>query len=204
MNLLPSQDEVMSWLEKTGALRHGYFKYPNGMYANQYLQMAHAMRYYQHLKTMSVALSRKLRGNTELRAMIPHLSVVSPATGGLAVAYGIVEALRANMVYWAEETIEGQPQRFRQYVQPQPGEKILLVDDILRSGRNLTNLKRIVEEHGAQVVGLAVMVYQPTPNTADFGEIPLYHLARIDAEYYSEDEAHALMAKGIQFENVWV
>ena len=174
------------------------------MYGNQYLQIAHAMRYFQHMKTMSVALSRKLRANTELRAMIPQLSVVSPATGGLAVAYGIVEALRANMVYWAEEVIEGQPQRFRQYIEPQKGEKILLVDDILRSGRNLTNLKRIVEERGAEVVGVAVMVYQPMPVTADFGDIPLYYLARIDAEYYAEAEAQAMMAKGIVFEEVWV
>jgi orotate phosphoribosyltransferase len=204
MNLLPTQEEVMSLLERTGSLRHGYYQYPNGTYANTYLQIAHSMRYYQHMKTMSVALSRKLRANTELRAMIPQLSIVSPATGGLAVAYGIVEALRANMVYWAEEVIEGQPQRFRQYVEPQPGEKILLVDDILRTGRNLTNLKRIVEERGAIVVGIAVMVYQPTPRTADFGEIPLYHLARIDAEYYTDEQAAAMKAKGIQFEDVWV
>ncbi len=204
MNLLPTQEEVIGVLEKTGSLRRGHYKYRNGMYANQYLQIAHAMRYFQHMKTMSVALSRKLRANTELRAMIPQLSVVSPATGGLAVAYGIVEALRANMVYWAEEVIEGQPQRFRQYIEPQKGEKILLVDDILRSGRNLTNLKRIVEERGAEVVGVAVMVYQPMPVTADFGEIPLYYLARIDAEYYAEAEAQAMMAKGIVFEEVWV
>ena len=142
MNLLPTQEEMVSLLEKTGSLRHGYYRYPNGTYANQYLQIAHAMRYYQHMKTMSVALSRKLRANTELRAMIPQLSVVSPATGGLAVAYGIVEALRANMVYWAEEEIEGHPQRFRQYVEPQPGEKILLVDDILRTGRTLVCLSK--------------------------------------------------------------
>jgi orotate phosphoribosyltransferase len=204
MNLLPTQEEVMSLLEKTGSLRHGYYKYPNGMYSNQYLQIAHAMRHFQHMKTMSVALSRHLRSNTELRAMIPQLSVVSPATGGLAVAYGIVEALRANMVYWAEEEIEGQPQRFRQYVEPQPGEKILLVDDILRSGRKLTSLKKIVEERGAEVVGLAVMVYQPTPNSATFGDVPLYYLAKIDAEYYTDAEAQAMMAKGIQFEQIWV
>ena len=204
MNLLPTQEEVMSLLEKTGALRHGYYKYPNGSYSNMYLQIAHAMRYFQHMKTMSVALSRKLRAKTELRAMIPQLSVVSPATGGLAVAYGIVEALRANMVYWAEEQIDGQPQRFRQYVEPQPGEKILLVDDILRSGRQLTSLKKIVEERGAEVVGLAVMVYQPTPDTANFGELPLYYLAKIDADYYTEEQARTMMAKGIQFEQIWV
>lgn len=204
MNLLPTQEEVMSLLEKTQALRHGYYRYPNGMYANQYLQIAHAMRHFQTMKTMSVALSRKLRANTELRAMIPQLSVVSPATGGLAVAYGIVEALRANMVYWAEEEIEGQPQRFRQYVEPQAGEKILLVDDILRTGRKLTSLRKIVEERGAQVVGLAVMIYQPTPSTADFGDLPLYYLAKIDAEYYTEDQAQAMMSNGIKFEQVLV
>ena len=124
MNLIPTHEEVMKLLEETGALRHGYFHYPNGVRSSQYLQLAMAMRYYQNAKTLSVALSRKLRQNTEIRAMIPQLSVVAPATGGLAVAYGIVEALRAAQIYWAEEDIEGQPQRFR--LQPAPSLGLIL------------------------------------------------------------------------------
>lgn len=204
MNVIPTHEEVMKLLEETGALRHGHYHYPNGVRSNQYLQLALAMRYYQHAKTLSVALSRKLRQNTEIRAIIPQLSVVAPATGGLAVAYGIVEALRASQIYWAEEDIEGQPQRFRQFVEPRPGEKILLVDDILRTGTKLSAMKRLVEQHGGEVVGLAVMVYQPTPKTPSFGDLPLYYLAKLTPKYYTEEEAAELERGGIAFEKVWV
>jgi orotate phosphoribosyltransferase len=203
MHLIPSEGEVIGLLMETGALRFGYYRYPNGIHSNEYMQIALAMRYYQHARTLSVALSRKLRANPEIRAIIPQLSVVAPATGGLPVAYGIVEALRARQVYWAEEDVEGQPQRFRQYIEPEPGEKILLVDDILRSGAKLTALKKLCEDRGAHVVGLAVMVYQPTPKTPDFGALPLYYLARLDARYYSPEEVAELQAQGAVFEQVW-
>ena len=38
-------------------------------------------------------------------------------------------------------------------------------------------MKRLLEGYGATVVGLAVIIYQPTPNTLDFGNLPLYYLA---------------------------
>ncbi len=111
MHLVPTQEEVVALLRDTGALRDGHFEYPNGLHANEYLQVALAMRYYQHARTLSVGLSRLLRANTELRAMIPELSIVAPATGGLPVAYGVCEALRAHQVYWGErdEGVPGSP-----------------------------------------------------------------------------------------------
>ena len=45
-----------------------------------------------------------------------------------------------------------------------PGEKVLLVDDILRTGRKLSELKNLVEGRGGEVVGMAVVVYQPNPS----------------------------------------
>ena len=60
--------------------------------------------------------------------------------------------------------------------------------DILRTGNKLTEMKRMLEAAGATVVGLAVVIYQPTPNTADFGSLPLYYLAKLDASYYADSE----------------
>src|SRR6266446_9773823 len=114
MHLLPTQDEVVQILRDTGALRDGHFEYPSGLHSNEYLQVPLAMRYYQHARTLSVGLSRRLRANPEIRAMIPQLSIVAPATGGLPVAYGVCEALRAHQVYWAEKS-EGRGMRFRQF-----------------------------------------------------------------------------------------
>src|SRR5256714_8281782 len=169
MHLLPTGDEVVRVLRDTGALRDGHFEYPNGLHSNEYLQVPLAMRYYQHAKTLSVGLSRLLRTNPEIRAIIPELSIVAPATGGLPVAYGVCEALRAKRVYWAEREAAEKTLQFRQYIEPLPGEQVVIVDDILRSGSNLGELKTLLESYGAIVVALAVIIYQPTPKTRDFG-----------------------------------
>src|SRR5271169_6480690 len=149
MNLLPTPEEVVSVLRETGALRDGHFEYPSVLHSNEYLQVPLAMRYYQHARTLSVGLSRLLRANSEIRAILPELSIVAPATGGLPVAYGVCEALQAKRVYWSERDSEDQPMRFRPFIEPLPGEQVVLVDDILRSGRRLGDLKTLLESYGA-------------------------------------------------------
>jgi orotate phosphoribosyltransferase len=204
MHLLPTPEEVVRVLRDTGALRDGHFEYPSGVHSNEYLQVPLAMRYYQHARTLSVGLSRLLRANPEIRAIIPELSIVAPATGGLPVAYGVCEALRAKQVYWAERDDEHQPMRFRQYLEQHPGEQVVLVDDILRSGRKLTEMKTLLESRGATVVGLGVVIYQPTPKTKDFGSLPLYYLAKLEASYYADAEHCDLCRRGVKLEKVWV
>lgn len=202
MHLVPTQKEVIELLRQTGALREGHFVYPNGLHANEYLQVALAMRYYQHAKALSVGLSRLLRANTEIRAAIPELSIVTPATGGLPVAYGVCEALRAHQVYWAEAEEGSSELRFRQYLEQVPGEKVLLVDDILRTGRKLGELKALLEAKGAQVMALAVVIYQPTPKTPDFAPLPLYYLAKLEASYSRDAASCELCHQGIPAEVV--
>src|SRR4051794_28761661 len=167
MHLLPTNEEVIALLRETGALRDGHFEYSNGMHTDEYLQVALAFRYYQFAKLLSVGLSRRLRADPEIRAMIKELSIVCPTIGGLPIAFGVCEALHARQVYWAEPDQDAVGLRFRQFVEPEKGEKILIVDDILRSGRRLNLLRSLVEAKQAELVGLAVAVYQPNPTVAD-------------------------------------
>jgi orotate phosphoribosyltransferase len=204
MHLVPTQEEVVTLLGHTGALRRGHFEYPGGLHADEYLQVPLAMRYYQHAKTLSVGLSRLVRANPEIRAIIPELSIVTPATGGLPVAYGVCEALGARQVYWAERENGNAPLRFRQYVEQMPGERVLLVDDILRTGSKLTQLKQLVEASGAVVVGLAVFVYQPAPDATDFSPLPFYYLAKLNAIYWRDAGACTLCRQGVPLERIRV
>ena len=204
MHLLPTQDEVVRVLRDTGALRDGHFEYTNGLHSNEYLQVPLAMRYFQHARMLSVGLSRLLRENAEIRAIIPELSVVTSANAGLPVAYGVCEALRARQVYWAEREEEDQPMHFRQFLEQQAGEQVVLVDDILRSGSKLQEMRELLESRGARVVAMAVIIYQPTPRTRDFGTLPLYYLAKLNASYYA-DAAHCDLCKqGMTLQKVLV
>jgi orotate phosphoribosyltransferase len=202
MHLIPTEEEVVAVLRETGALRGGHFEYPNGLHSDGYLQTALAFQHYQHQRMMSVGLSRLLRAHPEIRAIIPQLSIVAPATGGLPVAFGVCEAVRAKKVYWAEQEHDDEPLRFRQYLQPEPGEQVVLVDDILRSGAKLTGLKALLESHGAKVIGLAVLIYQPNPATLTFGDLPLYYLAKLSSHYYSDAAGCELCKAGVPLERV--
>src|SRR5437764_7194229 len=204
MHLIPTQDETVALLRETGALRDGHFEYPNGLHSNEYLQVPVAMRHSQDHRLLSVGLSRLLRANPEIRAIIPELSIVAPATGGLPVAYGVCEALRAKQVYWAERDEDHQPLRFRQYLEQHPGEQVILVDDILRSGSKLTEMKTLLEQRGATVVAIAVVIYQPTPHTHGFDPLPLYYLAKIDPSYSDDAAGCELCRRGVPLEKVWV
>lgn len=203
MELIPTQEEVVALLRETGALRTGFFEYENGLYSNEYLQMAVAFRNYQHMKTLSVALSRLVRTNSEIRAAIPQLSVVAPAPAGLPVAFGVCEALRARRVYWAERSNDDEPQRFRQFLDQDLGEKVLLVDDILRSGRKLSELKSMCEANGAEVVGLATVVYQPNPDCVEFKDLPFFYLAKLDSIFKTAADSWTGAQPGREPVRIW-
>ncbi len=203
MHLVPTQEETVELLRRTGGLREGHFEYPNGLHANEYLQVALTMRYYQSAKILGVGLSRQLRGHADIRAMIPELSIVAPATGGLPVAYSVCEALRAHQVYWAERENVNEPMRFREFLEVKPGEKILLVDDILRTGQKLSELKTLVESQGGEVVGLAVVIYQPYPDAIRFDPLPFYFLAQLNQAYYKNAAACDLCKRGVPVEKVY-
>lgn len=204
MELIPTQEEVIHLLRETGALRDGFFQYPNGLYSDQYVQMALAFRNYQHLKTLSVALSRKVRANAEIRARIAGLSIVTPAVGGLPVAYGVCEALRAKRVYWAECAAGAGPLRYRPFMGSEPGEKVLLVDDILRSGKKLMELRRLVESGGGEVMGAAVVVYEPYPETSVFEDIPFYYLAKVETAFKPAGASWPQVKSGAEPTQVWL
>jgi orotate phosphoribosyltransferase len=204
MHLIPTQEEVVGLLRETGALRDGHFEYPSGMHSNEYLQVPIALRHYQYQRLLSVGLSRLLRANPEIRAIINDLSIVAPATGGLPVAYGVCEAVRARRVYWAERDHDNEPMRFRQFISPEPGEPVVIVDDILRTGTKLAELKSLLDAAGANVLGLAVVICQPTPGTRSFGSLPFYYLAKLDASYYTDGGNCDLCRRGEPSVKVWV
>ncbi|HUX68437.1 MAG TPA: phosphoribosyltransferase family protein [Terriglobales bacterium] len=202
MDLIPNETEVRQVLERTGALRHGHFRHPSGTHSDLYLQIPLAMRHFSESKMLSVALSRLLRKDDNVRRAIPQVSVVVPATGGLPIAFGVSEALRASQTYWAEKN-DGGDLELRQFLEIHPGERVILVDDILRTGRKLTQLRKLVESAGATVLALAVLVHQPFENCADFPDLPLFKLLTLEPHYWQAGQC-PLCAQGTPMVDVRV
>src|SRR2546421_5742922 len=114
VQLIPSSEEVMQILKRTGAFREGHFVYPNGKHTAHYFQMPLAFRYYDTARVLAVALSRKFRVERDIASHLPKIAIISPSSGGIPVAFGVRDALSAEQIYWAER--EGGQRMFRQYV----------------------------------------------------------------------------------------
>jgi len=201
MHLIPTPEEALSLMREAGALRIGHFAYGD-LHSDQHLEASLALCYHRLAKTLTVGLSRLLRANPDVRQMIPQLSMVAATVAGLPVAHGLCEALGSHQVYWAEKDSRGAGMRLPQYLEHTPGERVLLVDDILRSGKLLREAQKLLESIGCQVVGAAVLFHQPTPRTMDFGTLPIFYLAELEAGYYAEADECELCQRGIPLQNV--
>jgi orotate phosphoribosyltransferase len=182
VQLIPSQDEVMDILKRTGAFREGHFVYPSGKHTPHYFQMPLAFRYYDTARVLAVALSRMLRIEKEISSALPKIAIISPGPGGIPVAFGVREALSAEQIYWAERE-EGK-RMFRQYVQKGEVNPCIIVDDIIRSGDAIKETVGLVEEIGAKIIGCGAIVrFKGAPDR--LGEdIPIKALVEFDAKFY--------------------
>lgn len=185
VDLVPSSESVMGILQETGAYRRGHYIYPNGKHASHYFQMPLAFRYYDNARILSVGLSRLFRMQKEISSRLPKVSVISPSPGGIMVAIGVREALNAEQIYWAE--MEDGKRQFRQYMSEGVVHPAIIVDDILRSGRAISETIEIVKELGTEVIGIGSIVkFEDAPN--EFDGIPVKTLATFDVNFYDSEE----------------
>ncbi len=185
VELIPSQDAVMQILKRTGAFREGHFVYPNGKHSPHYFQMPLAFRYYDTARVLAVALSRKFRLEKDISSQLPKVSVISPSSGGIPVAFGVRDALNAEQIYWAEQEL-GERQ-FRQYVNQGEVNPCIIVDDIIRSGHAIEETVKLVKQLGARIIGCGTIVrFDTAPSVIE--DVPIKSLVEFDVNMYESGQ----------------
>jgi orotate phosphoribosyltransferase len=185
VQLIPPPDAIMQILKRTGAFREGHFIYPNGKHTPHYFQMPLAFRYYDTARVLAVALSRKFRLDRDIASQLPKVSVISPSSGGIPVAFGVRDALSAEQIYWAEQ--EGGERMFRQYVNQGEINPCIIVDDIIRSGLAIEETVELVRSLGAPIIGCGAIVrFNGAPS--EIAGVPIKSLVEFDAKFYATGE----------------
>jgi len=199
VELIPSQDAVMQMLQKTGAFREGHFIYPNGKHSPHYFQMPLAFRFYDTARVLAVALSRKFRLEKDISSQLPKVSVISPSSGGIPVAFGVRDALNAEQIYWAEQ--EQGERQFRQYVNQGEVNPCIIVDDIIRSGNAIEETVKLVKSLGARIIGCGTIVrFRSAPDEIE--GVPIKSLVDFDANMYDSGEQCVDCKEGAKPEQV--
>ena len=199
VQLIPSSDEVMQILRKTGAFREGHFVYPNGKHTAHYFQMPLAFRLYDTARVLAVALSRRFRIERDIASQLPKVAIISPSSGGIPVAFGVREALSAQQIYWAEQ-MNGK-RSFRQYVDQGDVLPCIIVDDIIRSGHAIEETVQLVKEMGAPIIGCGAIVrFTSAPDSVD--GVPIKSLVEFEEHFYDKAEDCRECKKGVTEERV--
>jgi orotate phosphoribosyltransferase len=169
-------DEVLGIFKTAGAIKEGHFLLASGLHSPVYWEKFRILQ--------NPHLTEKL-----CRLIVQHFKeqkidiVAAPTTGGIILAFETARQLGVRSIF-AEK--EGELRVFRRDFEIAPGERILIVDDILTTGSSLRETISAVAKQGGIIIGIGVLVDRSEKNL-DFN-LPFFSCLRAPTTVYSPQE----------------
>ena len=176
--------EVIDLLRDRGALRTGHFLLSSGKHSPAYVEKA---RVFERPESV-ILLGEAIAGRFERLE-----AVVSPAVGALPMGFAVAAAAGARFLY--AERDEGR-MALRRGFRLGPGERTLVVEDVVTTGGSAAEVFGLVRESGAEPLGVAALVDRSTAELP----FPFVALARVEAAVFDPD-ACPLCADGAPLES---
>jgi orotate phosphoribosyltransferase len=160
-------EEVIDQFRTTGALLEGHFQLSSGLHSTVYLQCALVLQFPEKAEAFGRAIAEAFRGQgIQL--------VASPAIGGIVIGHEVARALGARFV-WTER--EAGQMTLRRGFTVSPGEKTLVVEDVVTTGGSTRDTIEALTKAGANVVAAASIIDR-SAGSAGVG-VPLTALASL-------------------------
>jgi len=183
---LMHRDAVIDIFEKTGAMLSGHFLLTSGRHSDKYFQCAMVLQHPRHCR----ALCRELAARFASEGVE---TVVGPAMGGIVMAYEAASALEVRSLFTERENGK---MALRRGFTISPGERVLVVEDVVTTGGSVKEVIQLIRELGGTVVGAGVLVDR-SGGGAGLG-VRTESLMEIPAVSYSPDRCPLCM-QGIPF-----
>ena len=143
-----NENDVLKIFKKENAYLTGHFLLSSGLHSPNYMQCALVLQKPWVAEKLCRALSKKLR-----RYKIS--AVIGPALGGMIVSYEMGRALKARSLF--AERLDG-AFALRRGFSMKKGERLLVVEDVITTGKSIYEVIDIVEQSGAKVAAVASLV----------------------------------------------
>ena len=141
-------EQVIDEFRKAGALLEGHFQLTSGLHSTVYLQCALVLQFPEKAESFGRAIAEKYRDDgIEL--------VASPAIGGIVIGHEVARALGARLI-WTER--EAGQMTLRRGFGVSPGEKTLVVEDVITTGGSTRETVEALQRAGADVVAAASII----------------------------------------------
>jgi orotate phosphoribosyltransferase len=186
-----TQETVLDLFRRVGALLEGHFRLSSGLHSPGYLQCALVLQHPAEAEACGRLLAERAG---------PHgpQVVLSPALGGIVIGHEVARALRVRAIF--AERQDGRL-TLRRGFGLAPGEKVLVVEDVVTTGGSTRETIEVARAAGAAVVGAAAMIDRSGPSMSP-GErgagldVPFHALATIALPTYQPDSC-PLCAAGV-------
>jgi orotate phosphoribosyltransferase len=153
-----TKEEVAAIFQNTGAMLTGHFLLTSGKHSDRYFQCALVLQHPDHTGTLCRELAAKFAGENVS-------AVIGPAMGGIIVSYEVARALGVRSLF-AER--ENGAMTLRRGFSIRPGERVLVVEDVVTTGGSVREVIEVVRKLGGEVVGAGVLVDRSN-GTVDLG-----------------------------------
>src|ERR1041385_6976534 len=171
-----TKDEVLQVLRDSGALLEGHFILRSGLHSRQFFQCALALQQMPAVEKLGAAIVAKVR-------QLGAVTVIAPAMGGLVIGQEVARQLGVRFIFAEKE--EGKLV-LRRGFKIAPGEKILVVEDVVTKGGRVQETIDIVREHQGAAVGVAMVVDRS--NGAVNPGVPTFSLLALQEEAFEADK----------------
>ena len=180
-----TEEEVLAEFRASKALLEGHFLLSSGRHSAHYLQCARVLMNPDRAGRLAVALAAKLPH--DLRRQIDK--VVSPAMGGVIIGQEMGRALQVDAMFVERPTGTFE---LRRGFALEPGDKVLMVEDVVTTGLSSREAIKAIEEAGGQVIAAASLVDR-SGGSVDLG-LPFYPLVAPNFPTYAPDELPPALA----------
>ncbi|MDA8098780.1 MAG: orotate phosphoribosyltransferase [Nitrospiraceae bacterium] len=167
-----TQDEVLDIYRKTGALLTGHFLLSSGLHSEQYLQSALVL---QQPDTATKLCAELAKHFLDQRIDV----VIAPALGGVFVSHETARALHVRAIF--AERVNG-VLTLRRGFAIAPGERVLVVEDVITTGKSTRETIEVVRQAGGDVIAAASLVDR-SGGKADIG-VPYRSLVTLTVPTY--------------------
>ncbi len=165
-------ERLLTSLRESEALLEGHFLLSSGRHAGRYVQCAKMLQWPERAAAACRDLARQARAGGAAWDL-----VVGPAMGGITLAYELGRALGVRAVFAERDPAGGF--LLRRGFAVAPGERVLVAEDVVTTGRSAFEVVEMLEAAGAGAVGVACLVDR-SAGGHPFGGRPFHRLAELE------------------------
>jgi len=149
-----SHKKSLNILRKTNALLEGHFVLSSGLHSSKYIQCAKLLSFPSKSEKICKSLSNKIKKNFKKIDLI-----LSPAMGGIIIGYEIGRLLKKETIFC--ERVKG---KFilRRGFQIKKGSKVLIIEDVITTGKSSMECVKLIKKAKAYLVGFATIIDRST------------------------------------------